>query len=86
MRSSEYYRFASDVCRLRPLISVLVTVLLMVPNFVEMGTQSLSALTVLERLAASLAVVTALVWFVTGLLMHYAKAQFKRSLEEVEPG
>jgi hypothetical protein len=65
---------------------VIVTVLVMAPSFVEMGTQDLSALSVLERLAASLAVVSVLVWLVSGLVLHYARTQLRNSLEESEPG
>jgi hypothetical protein len=86
MQQREYSRFAADVRRLRPLASVIVTVLVMTPSFVEMGTQSLSALSVLERLAASLAIVSVLVWLVSGLVLHYARTQLRNSLEEVEPG
>jgi hypothetical protein len=86
MQPREYRRFAGDVRRLRPLASVIVTVLVMTPSFVEMGTQSLSALSVLERLAASLALVSVLVWLLSGLVLHYARTQLRNSLEEVEPG
>lgn len=86
MQQREYSRFAADVRRLRPLASVIVTVLVMAPSFVEMGTQDLSALSVLERLAASLAVVSVLVWLVSGLVLHYARTQLRNSLEESEPG
>ncbi len=86
MQEREYYRFAADVRRLRPLASVVITVLVMAPSFVEMGTQALSALSVLERLAASLAIVSVLVWLVSGLVLHYAKTQLRNSLEEIEPG
>ena len=86
MQQREYYRFAADVRRLRPLASVLLTVLVMTPSFVEMGTQSLSALSVLERLAESLAVVSVLVWLISGLVLHYARTQLRNSLEDVEPG
>jgi hypothetical protein len=86
MQQREYYRFAADVRRLRPLASVIVTVLVMTPSFVEMGTQALSALSVLERLAAALAIVSVLVWLVSGLVLHYARTQLRNSLEEVEPG
>lgn len=86
MQQREYYRFVSDVRRLRPLVSVVATVVIMVPSFIEMGTQALSALTVLERLAASLAVVSVLVWLVSGLVVHYAKHQLRNSLEEGEAG
>jgi hypothetical protein len=86
MQQREYFRFAADVRRLRPLASVIATVLVMTPSFVEMGTQSLSALSVLERLAASLAIVSVLIWLVSGLVLHYAKTQLRNSLEEVEPG
>lgn len=86
MQQREYRRFAADVRRLRPLASVIVTVLVMTPSFVEMGTQSLSALSVLERLATSLALVSVLVWLVSGLVLHYARTQLRNSLEEVEPG
>lgn len=86
MQQSEYRRFAADVRRLRPLASVIVTVLVMTPSFAEMGTQALSALSVLERLAASLAIVSVLVWLVSGLVLHYAKTQLRNSLEDGEPG
>jgi amino acid permease len=85
MQQREYVRFAADVRRLRPLASVIVTVLVMSPSFVEMGTQSLSALSVLERLAASLALVSVLVLLVSGLVLHYARTQLRKSLEDVEP-
>ncbi|MGA7835160.1 MAG: hypothetical protein WCA31_08120 [Acidimicrobiales bacterium] len=84
MNSRDYRRFATDVRRLRPLVSVVITVIVMVPSFVEMGTQALSALSVLERLAVSLALVSVLVWLVTGLLVHYARAQLRNSFEEGE--
>jgi hypothetical protein len=86
MQQREYRRFAADVRRLRPLASVIVTVLVMTPSFVEMGTQSLSALSVLERLAVSLALVTVLTWLLSGLILHYARTQLRNSLEDVEPG
>jgi hypothetical protein len=86
MQQREYFRFAADVRRLRPLASVILTVLVMTPSFVEMGTQSLSALSVLERLAGSLAVVSVLVWLISGLVLHYARTQLRNSLEDVEPG
>jgi hypothetical protein len=41
---------------------------------------------VLERLAASLALVSVLVWLLCGLVLHYAKTQLRNSLEDVEPG
>jgi hypothetical protein len=86
MQRRDYYRFAADVRRLRPLASVIVTVLVMTPSFVEMGTQALSTVSVLERLAAALAIVSVLVWLVSGLILHYARTQLRNSLEEVEPG
>lgn len=86
MNRPEYLRFVADVRRLRPLVSVVVTVLVMVPSFIEMGTQALSALTVLERLAASLALVGGLVWLISGLVIHYARTQFRNSLEDGEVG
>jgi uncharacterized membrane protein len=86
MLQREYSRFAADVRRLRPLASVIVTVLVMTPSFVAMGTQALSELSVLERLAVSLAIVSVLVWLVSGLVLHYAKTQLRNSLEESEPG
>jgi amino acid permease len=85
MKQREYYRFAADVRRLRPLASVIVTVLVMTPSFVEMGTESLSALSVLERLAASLALVSVFVWLVSGLVLRYARTQLRNSLEDAEP-
>jgi uncharacterized membrane protein YdbT with pleckstrin-like domain len=86
MNPRDYRQVASDIRRLRPLASVVLTVIVMAPSFVEMGTQALSALSVLERLAVSLALVSVLVWLVTGLFLHYARVQFRNSLEEVEPG
>lgn len=86
MKQREYFRFVSDVRRVRPLISVVATVVIMIPSFIEMGTQALSALTVLERLAGSLAMVSALVWLVSGLVVHYATHQLRNSLEDGEAG
>jgi hypothetical protein len=65
----------ADIRRLRPVIVIVLTIIVLLPSFEEMLTQSLSPLTVLGRLAESLAVVGALVWAVSAVVLHYARVQ-----------
>lgn len=75
MRQHNFYAFMVDVHRLRPLISVLLALLALVPSLVEMATQGLSPIVVLARLAEGLALFGTLVWMVTGVVLHYARIQ-----------
>jgi hypothetical protein len=75
-----------DVRRFRPLVTVLLTVLVMLPSYVEMLTRGLSATTVLQRLVEALAIASVLVWVVSAVLVHYAKVQSASSVDDGETG
>jgi hypothetical protein len=75
VKRREYHALVVDVRRLRPVIVIVLTVVVLAPTLDEMLTQSLSPLTVLARLAGSLAVIGALVWGVTAAVLHYARIQ-----------
>jgi hypothetical protein len=77
VKRREYRALATDVRRLRPLLVIALTVVVLLPSLDEMVIQGLSPLTVLARLAVSLAVVGALVWAVSALVLHYARIQMK---------
>ena len=75
VKRREYHALAADVRRFRPVVVIVLTVIVLSPTLDEMVTQSLSPLTVLARLAVSLAVVGALVWAVSAVVLHYARIQ-----------
>lgn len=64
-----------DVFRLRPLITLVLTLLTLLPSLVEMFTEDLSPIVVLVRLAMTLALIATLVWFISRVLLHYARIQ-----------
>jgi amino acid permease len=75
-----------DVRRFRPLVTVVLTVLVIFPSFIEMATQGLAATTVLQRLVEALGIASVLVWVVSGVVLHYAKVQSELSAEDRETG
>jgi len=75
VKRREYHALAADVRRFRPFVVIVLTLIVLSPTLDEMVTQGLSPLTVLIRLAVSLAVVGALVWAVSGVVLHYARIQ-----------
>jgi hypothetical protein len=82
MKRREYHALAMDVRRLRPILVLALTVVVMLPSLEEMVVGGLSALTVLARLAVSLAVVGALVWAVSALVLHYARIQVQSGRDQ----
>jgi ABC-type long-subunit fatty acid transport system fused permease/ATPase subunit len=77
VKRRDYYALMADVRRLRPVVVIVLTIVVLLPSFDEMVTQSLSPLTVLTRLAGSLAVIGLLVWAVSGVVLHYAGIQVR---------
>lgn len=77
MTRRDYAALISDVRRLRPLLVVVLVIVVLVPSFAAMATQGLSPLVVLFRLAEALAVVGGLVWFVSAVVLHYARVQVR---------
>jgi hypothetical protein len=77
MKRREYYALSADVRRLRPLIVIVLTVVILLPSFDAMLTQGLSPLTVLVRFAESLAFLGLLVWMVSGVILYYARIQLE---------
>jgi hypothetical protein len=75
VKRREYHALMVDIRRLRPLIVIVLTVVVLAPSVDEMLTQGLSPLTVLARFAGSLAVLGALVWGVSAVVLHYARIQ-----------
>jgi hypothetical protein len=65
--------FIGEVMRFRPLATVLLAVGLVLPSLWELATGNLSAVTLLARLALSLAFCAVLVWAVTGVVLRYAR-------------
>jgi hypothetical protein len=82
MKRREYHALTTDVRRLRPVLVLAVTVVVLLPSLDDMVVGSLSPLTVLTRLALSLVVVGALVWAVSALVLHYARIQVKSGREQ----
>ena len=75
MKRRDYYVLMLDIRRIRPLVVIAITIVALLPSFDEMITQGLSPLTVLIRLAEGLAVIGALVWVVSAIVLHYARIQ-----------
>jgi hypothetical protein len=75
VKRREYHALAADVRRFRPVVVIVLTVIVLAPTLDEMATQSVSPLAALARLALSLAVVGALVWAVSAVVLHYARIQ-----------
>ncbi len=75
MKRRDYYAFMLDVRRVRPLVVIVMTIVVLLPSLDEMLTQGLSPLTVLIRLAEGLMFIGALVWVVSGVVLHYARIQ-----------
>jgi hypothetical protein len=77
----DLHRFMVDVQCLRPVVTVVLAVILMLPSFWELATGNLSAVTFLARLALALAVCAVLVWSVTGVVLRYARMHARRPAE-----
>jgi hypothetical protein len=75
MKKRDYHLLMGDVRRFRPLVVMVLTIIVLLPSFDAMLTQSLSPLTVLYRLAETLALVNVLVWAVSAVVLHYARIQ-----------
>lgn len=75
MKRRDYNAFIGDIQRYRPLIVVVISILVLLPTFDEMVTQSLSMLVVLFRLAEVMFVDSIMVWLVSSVLLHYARTQ-----------
>lgn len=75
MKRHNFYAFMIDVHRLRPLISLVLALLALMPSLIELVTQGLSPILVLARLAQGLALFGTLVWMVSGVVLHYARIQ-----------
>ena len=73
--------FAVDVQRFRPVATVVVAALLMLPSLGELAGGNLSAVTFLVRLALAVAVCGVLVWAVTGVVLRYARMHAQRTAE-----
>lgn len=77
MKSRDCGAFISDVYRLRPLVTVVLAILIMLPSFSEVISSGLSMVVLLMRLAETLFFVGTLVWITSGVLIHYANVQAK---------
>jgi hypothetical protein len=82
MKRREYHALTTDVRRLRPILALALTVVVLLPSLDDVLIGGLSPLTVLARLAVSLAVVGALVWGVSALVLHYARIQVKSGRDQ----
>jgi hypothetical protein len=77
----DYRMLAADVQRLRPLASIILALVMVLPSLWEMFTGNLTAATLLLRLALALVVSGVLVWIVTGVVLHYARVQARPDAE-----
>jgi hypothetical protein len=75
LKRRDYRALVADVRRARPLVVVALAAVALLPSLVEMATQNLPALTVLARLAESLALIGILVWGASAVVLHYARIQ-----------
>lgn len=82
MTRRDYAALIADIRRFRPLVVVVLAVVVLVPSFAAMATQGLSPLVVLLRLTEALVVIGALVWFVSAVVLHYAKVQVRSGPHE----
>jgi hypothetical protein len=73
--------FVIDVQRFRPVATVVLAALLMLPSLGEFAAGNLPAVTFLVRLALALAVCAVLVWALTGMILRYARMHAQRSAE-----
>jgi hypothetical protein len=76
MKRREYHALTTDVRRLRPILALALTVVVLLPSLDDMVIGGLA------RLAVSLAVVGALVWGVSALVLHYARIQVKSGRDQ----
>jgi hypothetical protein len=77
VRRRDYITLVDDVRRLRPLVIIVLATVVMLPSLYEVVTQDVSPLTLLVRLAESLAVLGLLVWVVSAVVLHYARIQVR---------
>jgi hypothetical protein len=75
VKRREYRMLAADIRRLRPAVTIVIVIIFLLPSLDQMATQGLSPLTVLFRLAEAMALVGALVWLVSAIVLHYARIQ-----------
>ncbi len=79
-----------DVNRYRPVLTVLLAAVAVIPSVWEAATGNLSFVTVLGRLALSILVCGTLVWVTTGVMVHYVRVRLhsrsaSESRLEIEP-
>ncbi len=75
MNWRDYRELAGDVQRLRPLATIVLAIVMLLPSLAEAITGDLPIVSLLSRLALALAVSGVLVWIVTGVVLHYARVQ-----------
>lgn len=90
MNPRDLHQFVVDVGRYRPVLTVLLATVTVIPSLWEAATGNLSVVAVLGRLALSLLVCAVLVWATTGVLLHYARVRLRSrsasgSRLEIEP-
>jgi hypothetical protein len=81
----DHRAFVGDVSRYRPVLTVVLAGLTVLPSLWEAATGNLACTTVLARLALSLLVCAGFVWATTGVMLHYARVRL-RSRSRPESG
>jgi hypothetical protein len=81
MTRRDLLSFVIDVQRFRPVATVVLAALLMLPSLGELAAGNLPAVTFLLRLALALAVCAVLVWALTGMVLRYARMHARRLAE-----
>lgn len=75
MKRPNYRVFAQDVRRFRPVVILVISILVLTPSLLSMATQELSPLVVLLRFVEIVIVVGLLIWWTSGVILHYARIQ-----------
>jgi hypothetical protein len=81
MTRRDLLSFVIDVQRFRPVATVVLAALLILPSLGELAAGNLPAVTFLVRLALALAVCAVLVWALTGMVLRYARMHARRLAE-----
>jgi hypothetical protein len=81
MTRRDLLSFVIDVQRFRPVGTVVLAALLLLPSLGELAAGNLPAVTFLIRLALALAVCAVLVWALTGMVLRYARMHARRLAE-----
>jgi len=76
----DYYAFAADIRRLRPVVALVLSLIVLLPSIYEMASQALPPTVVLVRFAEALALIGTLCWLVSAVVLHYMRIQVQSEI------